>query len=142
METNLKEINDVRDILYKLMPLVDEAEGKFKKARNWGVVDLLGGGLITDLIKHSQLGAASSIMNEISVSLHDLQRELKDIDIPSDYRMQMGGFATFADFVFDGVLADAWMESKIVSSLDQIRQLKQRLLMLQDRINDMASRMY
>jgi len=51
--------------------------------------------------------------------------------------MNTGGFATFADFVFDGVLADAWMESKIVSSLDQIRLLKQRLLLLQDRLNAM-----
>lgn len=140
METSLKEINDVRTILNKLLPLVDRAEAKFKSARNWGVVDILGGGLIVDLIKHSQLGAAGGIMNEISDLLRDLQRELKDIDIPTDYRMQMGGFATFADFVFDGALADAWMESKIVSSLDQVRQLKQRLLMLQSRINEMASR--
>jgi hypothetical protein len=52
--------------------------------------------------------------------------------------MNTGGFATFADFVFDGVLADAWMESKIVSSPDQIRLLKQCLLLLQDRLNAMA----
>jgi hypothetical protein len=142
MENTLKEINDVHAILNKLLPLVDQAEARFKSARNWGVVDILGGGLITDLIKHSQLGAASGFMNEISDLLRDLQHELKDIDIPTDYRMQMGGFATFADFVFDGALADAWMESKIVSSLDQVRQLKQRLLMLQDRINDMAAHIH
>lgn len=140
MSTDLKEINDARGILEKLLPLVDQAEAKFSSARNWGIVDLLGGGLITDLIKHSQLGAASGIMNQISDLLRDLQHELKDIDIPTDYRMQMGGFATFADFVFDGTLADAWMESKIVSSLDQIRQLRQRLIILQDRLNFMASR--
>ena len=140
MENSLNEIKDVQIILNKLFPLVDQAEARFKSARNWGVVDILGGGLITDLIKHSHLGAAGSIMNEISDLLRDLQHELKDIDIPTDYRMQMGGFATFADFVFDGALADAWMESKIVSSLDQVRQLKQRLHMLQDRINDMSAR--
>lgn len=142
METDIKEINDALSILDRLIPLVDQAEGKFKSARNWGVVDLLGGGLITDIIKHSQLGAASSIMNEIADLLHDLQRELKDIDIPTDYRMQMGGFATFADFVFDGALADAWMESKIVSSLDQVRQLKQRLLTLQSRLTAMSAGRY
>jgi hypothetical protein len=140
METDIKEINSALDTLDKLLPLVDQAEGRFKSARNWGVVDLLGGGLITDIIKHSQLGAASGIMNDISYLLRDLQRELTTIDIPTDYRMQMGGFATFADFVFDGALADAWMESKIVSSLDQVRQLKQRLLMLQSRLTSLSAR--
>jgi hypothetical protein len=33
------------------------------------------------------------------------------------------------------------MESKIVSSLDQVRQLRQRLTVLQDRLDTMASRM-
>jgi hypothetical protein len=141
MSTELKEINDARDIVRQLLPLVEQAEKKFTSARNWGIVDLLGGGLITDLIKHSQLGSASNTMNQISDLLSDLQRELQDIDIPTDYRMQMGGFATFADFVFDGTLADAWMESKIVSSLDQVRQLRQRLTVLQDRLDTMASRM-
>jgi hypothetical protein len=141
MSTELKEINDARDIVRQLLPLVEQAEKKFTSARNWGIVDLLGGGLITDLIKHSQLGSASNTMNQISDLLGDLQRELQDIDIPTDYRMQMGGFATFADFVFDGTLADAWMESKIVSSLDQVRQLRQRLTVLQDRLDTMASRM-
>lgn len=141
MSTELKEINDARDIVRQLLPLVEQAEKKFTSARNWGIVDLLGGGLITDLIKHSQLGSASNTMNQISDLLGDLQRELQDIDIPTDYRMQMGGFATFADFVFDGTLADAWMESKIVSSLDQVRQLRQRLTVLQGRLDTMASRM-
>jgi hypothetical protein len=139
METSLKEINNARNILTELMPLINQAEDKFRSARNWGIVDLLGGGLITDLIKHSQLGAASNSMNRISDLLRDLQHELKNIDIPTDYRMQLGGFSTFADFVFDGALADAWMESKIVSSLDQVRQLRERLLVLQDRLNTMSS---
>jgi|WetSurMetagenome_2_1015567.scaffolds.fasta_scaffold179894_3 hypothetical protein len=66
MGTDLKEINDVRAILHELLPLVDQAEDKFKNARNWGVVDLLGGGLITDLIKHSQPGSASRITDRLS----------------------------------------------------------------------------
>src|SRR5574344_450276 len=139
MENSLKEINDARSIVDQLLPLLDQAEGKFKSARNWGVVDLLGGGFLTDLIKHSQINSASNIMNEISNLLTNLQRELRDISIPTNYRMSLGGFSTFADFVFDGTLADAWMESKIVSSLDQVRQLKQRITTLKTRLDDMAT---
>lgn len=137
MTNDPREIQDCKVIINKLIPLINEAEDKFKSARNWGVVDLLGGGLLVDLIKHSKLSSASNVMNEINYLLGELQRELKDIYIPTDYRMQLGGFSTFADFFFDGTLADAYMESKIISSLDQVRTLKNRILELDSRLNQM-----
>ena len=46
--------------------------------------------------------------------------------------MQFGGFSTFADFVFDGFLiSDAYMAGKILSSLEQVRELERRLSALQ-----------
>lgn len=138
-ELNRKEINDVRQIINQLLPLIDQAEAKFRSARNWGFFDILGGGLITDLIKHSKLGAASNIMNQINYLLHDLQRELKDIVIPVDFTMSVGSFATFADFVFDGILADVYMQSKIMQSMNQIQELRHRLFLLSNELNRLSS---
>ena len=137
MTNNLKEINDVQIIINQILPLIDEAENKFRSARNWGFFDILGGGFITDLIKHSKLGAASDIMNRINYLLHDLQRELKEVVIPTDFSMNTASFSTFADFVFDGILADVYMQSKIMSSLDQVRKLKNKLVQLQDMLDKM-----
>ena len=122
------------------MPTEDEAENKFRKARNWGFFDILGGGFITDLIKHSNLGAASNIMNQINYLLHDLQRELKEVVIPTDFSMNTASFSTFADFVFDGILADVYMQSKIMTSMEQIRELRSRLLILRDRLAELSRR--
>ena len=138
MTNNLKEINDVQQIINQLLPLIDEAENKFRKARNWGFFDILGGGFITDLIKHSNLGAASNIMNQINYLLHDLQRELKEVVIPTDFSMNTASFSTFADFVFDGILADVYMQSKIMTSMEQIRELRSRLLILRDRLAELS----
>ncbi|OQA63153.1 MAG: hypothetical protein BWY39_01213 [Spirochaetes bacterium ADurb.Bin269] len=132
----MQQTEPALSIIHRLLPLIDEAESKFKSARTWGIVDLFGGGLITDLIKHSRLGAASSYMNEINSLLGDLQRELKGLTIPTDYSMNTGTFSTFADFLFDGILADAYMQSKILSSLDQVRELRSKLLILRDRLNE------
>jgi hypothetical protein len=140
MTNNLKEINDVQQIINQLLPLIDEAENKFRKARNWGFFDILGGGFITDLIKHSNLGAASNIMNQINYLLHDLQRELKEVVIPTDFSMNTASFSTFADFVFDGILADVYMQSKIMTSMEQIRELRSRLLILRDKLAELSRR--
>lgn len=140
MTNNLKEINDVQQIINQLLPLIDEAENKFRKARNWGFFDILGGGFITDIIKHSNLGAASDIMNRINYLLQDLQRELNQVVIPTDFSMNTGSFSTFADFVFDGLLADIYMQSKIMTSIDQIRELRSRIMVLRERLSELSQR--
>ena len=140
MTNNLKEINDVQQIINQLLPLIDEAEKKFRKARNWGFFDILGGGFITDIIKHSNLGAASDIMNRINYLLQDLQRELNQVVIPTDFSMNTGSFSTFADFVFDGLLADIYMQSKIMTSIDQIRELRSRIMVLRERLSQLSQR--
>ena len=67
-----KEINDALYIVDQILPLLVEAKAHFKSARNWGFFDILGGGFITDLIKHSKLGNAANIMNRINYLLMDL----------------------------------------------------------------------
>lgn len=139
-ELNRKEINDVQIIINQLLPLIDQAEDQFRSARNWGILDILGGGTLVDIIKHTKLNKASNCMNQINYLLHDLQRELKDVVIPTDFQMNTASFATLADFMFDGILADVYMQSKIISSMEQIQELRRRLLMLQDRLNQLAAR--
>ncbi len=137
MENSVQDISSAKNTVRQLLPLIDEAENSFKSARNWGFIDIFGGGLITDLIKHSRLNNASNTMNKISYLLQELQNELKTITIPVDYRMQMGGFSTFGDFVFDGAIFDIYMQSKIMQSLEQVRILKGKLEQLHSVLNRM-----
>ena len=142
MTNNLKEINDVQKIIDEILSLIDEAETKFNKARNWGFFDILGGGFITDLFKHSNLDSASDIMNKINYLLKDLQRELDEVVTPTDFSMNTNTFASFADFIFDGVLADAYMQSKIMSSLKELKNLRSTLLNLKNKLSSLSSNYY
>lgn len=139
-ELEKREIDDCLRIIDRLLPLIGEAERQFSSARNWGFLDMLGGGLLTDIIKHSKLSRASGCMNEINYLLRDLERELKDIQFTTDYSMNTKTFSTFADFLFDGILADTYMQSKIMSSLDQVRELHHRIEFIQARLLDKRNR--
>lgn len=142
MTNNLKEINDVQKIIDEILSLIGEAETKFNKARNWGFFDILGGGFITDLFKHSNLDSASDIMNKINYLLKDLQRELDEVVTPTDFSMNTNTFASFADFIFDGVLADAYMQSKIMSSLKELKNLRSTLLNLKSKLSNLSNNYY
>lgn len=130
METSPQQISNARQTIKQILPLLEDAERKFRSARNWGFVDIFGGGLLTDLIKHGKIASASNDMNEISRLLGYLQGQLGSITIPTDYRMTLGGFSTFGDFMFDGAVFDIYMQSKIMKSLDEIRRLENRLMQL------------
>ncbi len=88
------------------------AQEKLDSARGWGFLDLFGGNLITGLIKHSRISDASRYVEDARRDLAAFQNELRDVrDLDLDVRI--GDFLTFADFFWDGFIADILVQSKI-----------------------------
>lgn len=131
------QVENALETINELIPLVEQAESQFKSARNWSFLDVLGGDFIVDIVKHYKLNKVAGTMNEVDYLLQKLGWELGNINIPEDYRMQLGGFLTFADFFFDGFFVDAYVTSKIMNSLDQVQQLKNKLYILRSRLESM-----
>ncbi len=131
---NVPQVNEALQLTNQLIDLVGDAEKKLTSARNWGFLDVLGGGFIVDLIKHSKLGSASQTMDQVNYLMQRLQTVLGSISIPNDYTMQVGGFATFADFFFDSGVVDIYMTAKIMNSLSEVRKLKNKLYQLKAKL--------
>lgn len=96
------------------------AQEKLDSAKGWSWVDLLGGGFLTGMIKHSRMEDASRCMEDAKYHLKVFQKELSDIHLSLDLRMEVGGFLSFADFFFDGVVADYLVQSKIEDARRQV----------------------
>ena len=134
----LQKKTDALCVLDRLVPLVFDAEKRLSHARNWSFIDVLGGGFFVDIFKYLNIGRAKNSMDEADRLLRELSSILGGMEIPVDYRMQLGGLATFADCVFDGfIISDVYMAGKILSSLEQVRELKKRLVALQVQLQSM-----
>ena len=131
---NELQVNQAINLTDQLISELDQAERQLASARNWGFLDVLGGGLITDLIKHSKLNNAKSSMDRVNYLMQELRRVLGGISMPGDYSMNVGGLATFADFFFDSGIVDVYMTAKIMSSLNEVRNLKNRCYELRSRL--------
>ena len=59
-------------------------------------------------------------MEAAKTDLKRFQRDLKDVNIPLDLRMEVGSFLSFADFFFDGFVADYLVQSKISEAKEQV----------------------
>lgn len=96
------------------------AQDKLKSARGWGMFDLFGGGFISDLMKHSRMDEASQSMEEAKYHLQIFKKELADVNGNFNLRLDIGGFLSFADFFFDGLIADYLVQSKIANAREQV----------------------
>lgn len=115
-----KEVREAINAGEKALYSLREAQNNLQSARNWGIFDMFGGGFITDIIKHSKLGNASTYMENAKYDLQVFQRELRDVYINLDMRIDVGGFLCFADFFFDGIVADYLVQSRIGEERRQV----------------------
>ena len=96
------------------------AHEKLNSAGNWGLLDMFGGGFFSTIMKHSKMSDAQNLMENAKSDLLRFQRELKDVNIPLDLRMEVGSFLSFADFFFDGFVADYLVQTKISDAKTQV----------------------
>ena len=96
------------------------AHEKLNSAGNWGIFDMFGGGLFSTIMKRSKMSDAQNLMENAKSDLLRFRRELKDVNIPLDLRMEVGSFLSFADFFFDGFVADYLVQTKISDAKSQV----------------------
>ena len=125
-----KKIEDSKRNLKELREALSAGRSALKSlssAKGWGTWDLLGGGLISDLAKHSHIDNAMSEVEQAHQNLRRFKSELADVRINYDIRFETDGFGKFADFFFDGLIADWYIQSKINNSYESVSNVKNQV---------------
>ena len=114
-----KEVQEARYAGLRALDSLRAAQKALESARGWGIFDILGGGTISTLVKHSKLDQAREHIENAQYALKKFQRELADIDLPD---VRIDGLLTFADFFFDGFFADLLVQQRINEARRQIER--------------------
>jgi hypothetical protein len=120
---------------YRALQSLNNAKAELNSAKNWGLVDLFGGGTLTGLIKYSKMNNAQRYMEQAKYDLSCFGKELNDVNMVCDLNMDVGGFLTFADFFFDGVVADWLVQDRINEAR---RQVDEAIWRVQEIINRLS----
>ena len=107
------------------------------RAGDWGTWDMLGGGMLATMAKHEHLDDAQAGIGWAQQCLSRFRTELADVghmDVPS---VQIGEFATFADYFFDGLFADWYVQSRIHDAQDGVSEVHMLVLSALDRLEEM-----
>ena len=129
-----REIREAVEAGERALRSLKEAKRNLGSARGWGIIDMFGGRGVSGLLKHVKIGDARSSLNRAKDDLDLFRRELYDVRDIQGLDIEVGNFLTFADFFFDGFLADVMVQSrirkaqrKIDDAIDRVEELLEKL---------------
>jgi chromosome segregation ATPase len=129
INSDIKEIGEAVAAGGEVIAGLDRVIASFKSAGNWGIVDLIGGGIIITAVKHSKIDKAKAAIHEVQSRLGRFRRELADLrtrpDVPLS--VEISSFEKFADYLFDGLIFDWIVQSKINKSLDAAVEMRAKM---------------
>lgn len=97
---------------------LEQVRSELRSAENWGTWDMLGGGILATMTKHSQIDAARRQAQAAQQLLRRFQEELADAEQRLHVSLQdISGLTVFADYFIDGLIADWVVQSKIQNAL-------------------------
>jgi len=117
-----KEKNEALAAGNRALDSLYAARRELQGARNWGLFDMLGGGMISGIMKHSKMNKAQQYMVNAKYDLQNFSREMRDVDTILNLDFNSADFLTFADFFFDGVIADWLMQDRIHKTRSQVEE--------------------
>ncbi|MDR7871140.1 MAG: hypothetical protein RIN55_09790 [Tissierellaceae bacterium] len=127
IKLDIKEVDEAIYAGERAVLSLEEMKKHLDSARGWGTWDMLGGGLISDLAKHSAIDKANNAAHNVQYLLKSFEKELSDVNKFTDIKVNLSGFATFADFFFDGFFVDWFVQSKIKDSLRSVEGALSRI---------------
>ena len=135
LDVQFKELNEAISAGKRAEQIADGILGSLSSAEGWGTWDLIGGGLIADMAKHSHLDEAQGQVERLQGALRKFKTELTDVEIIADMQVNIEGFLRFADYFFDGLFADWSVMNRISEAQSQVKKVKGQISSLLDKLN-------
>ena len=122
-----KEKREARDAGERALQSLRNAANELKSAGNWGMVDILGGGFLSSMIKRGKMSNAQNYMDQAKYDLRTFGKELRDVDQVMDLHINTDDFLSFADWFFDGFAVDWMVQSRINRAREQVDEAIRRV---------------
>ncbi|MBX0357170.1 hypothetical protein [Halobacillus sp. Nhm2S1] len=126
LQAELIEINEAIDAGQAAIQALEEASVSLTSAENWGALDMLGGGLLTTAVKHSRVDDADTAIHTAQSHLRKFANEIEDLGNHYDINIRLSSGLTVADYFFDGLLVDWFVQNKIQSSHEEVREIRKK----------------
>ena len=130
-----KEKQEAIEAGYRALKSLKQAQFNLSSAKNWGIWDMLGGGLFSTIVKQSKMSHAKENLAQARHDLKDFAKELSDVNMACHLDIETSDFLSFADYFFDSFIVDWMVQDRINQASRQvteaIRQVEEIIKRLQ-----------
>jgi len=140
LDMQIKELNEAISVGKIAEQVADSILENLSDAEGWGTWDILGGGLLADMAKHSHLDDAQEQVQRLQTALRRFKTELSDVEIIADMHVNIEGFLRFADYFFDGLFADWSVMNRISEAQGQVKRVKNQIGTLLGKLNSTCTK--
>ena len=130
----LKELKEAKEAADVVIARIDVGISQLESASSWGILDILGGGFLSSLVKRNKIGEANHSLEEISLSLKSLNKELSDVDISLPDAIPDRLSDEVFDLVFDNIFTDIRVQGEIKDNLVSLKELRYAIVEISDRL--------
>ncbi len=139
LESQQQEIREAQNAGQSALRVAEQVLETLDSADGYATWDIFGGGMIVDLLKHSELDDAQSQLEHLQDKLNTFHTELVDVTIDAeDIQINIDGFLKFADFFFDGLFADFAVAGEIDDSMAQVRDVADKIEEVLSRLDNLS----
>ena len=132
-----READDAGVLAYRLLVTVSKHLGS---AESWSAWDtFMGGGLITDAIKHSRIDDARAELREADRALRLCARELADLNEKTRASLEISVGLELFDVVFDNIFSDWAVLRRIQDAQSSVRETAHDVRRLVDGLRKRAT---
>ncbi len=122
-----KEKREAIDAGNRALRSLQSAQDHLDSAKGWGIWDMLGGGFVSTMIKHSKMDKAKEDMEQAKYDLRNFSKELQDVSMNANLNIETNDFLSFADWFFDGFFVDWMMQDRINKARSQVEDAIRRV---------------
>ncbi|WP_113926615.1 hypothetical protein [Bacillus sp. P14.5] len=140
-KAQLKEVKEAEDAAALALLKLDSASDSLESAGNWGMVDMVGGGLISSAAKRSRMDEAQRSLHEAQRYLKKLEKELADLNMESTQTLQVSGFLNMTDLFFDNFFSDMMVQDKISRTAAGVTETRSKLRGLYEKLGQDAKKL-
>ena len=134
-----REIQEALAAGQEAMTKADEIMTSLSDAESWGTWDMLGGGMLSSLMKYEAIDQAQAKVEGLQLALGRFRTELVDVSIDADLNFTMDGTTQFFDVFFDNIFTDWAVMDEIGKSQNRVGQLRDQIKALEESLTETDS---
>lgn len=129
-----KELIEAIDAGYTVLAKLSAAERELSSAQGWGMYDIIGGGMVSSMIKHSHIDQAQGKLADFQRDLERFQKEVKDVRTMEPIELELSTGISFMDIAFDNFITDFMVQSKINTTMESVQMVMEKIQAIQDEL--------